>query len=94
MFAFTLAYLTLVLVMSLVAFAAYGLDKRRARTDKRRIAEKSLHLLAFFGGWPGALIGRRYFRHKTRKVSFLLISWLIIAVHLSLTFCFVYFFVL
>ena len=64
------AYLGLVAVTSLASFAAYGLDKRRAAVGGRRVPERTLHLLASLGGWPGAILAQRQFRHKTRKVSF------------------------
>jgi uncharacterized membrane protein YsdA (DUF1294 family) len=60
-------YLGIVLVMSLACFVAYGWDKRRAANGGRRVPESTLQLLAFFGGWPGALIGQRHFRHKTKS---------------------------
>jgi uncharacterized membrane protein YsdA (DUF1294 family) len=71
-----LAYLAIVAIMSFVTFIACGCDKRRARTDRRRVPEKTLHLLAFFGGWPGALMGQRIFRHKTQKLGFQIMFWL------------------
>ena len=40
------AYLAVVVVLSLAAFVVYGFDKRRARKDGRRVPEKTLHLLA------------------------------------------------
>ena len=43
-------YLSLVLVMSLVCFVAYGWDKQRATNGGRRVPESTLQLLAFFGG--------------------------------------------
>jgi len=54
-------YLITVLVMSLVSFCAYGWDKRRARNGGRRVSERTLQILAFFGGWPGALIGHPHY---------------------------------
>ena len=77
-----LAYFALVAVMSLVAFAAYGFDKQRARSNGRRVPEKTLHGMALFGGWPGAWIGQRLFRHKTQKLGFRVVFWLCVAVHL------------
>lgn len=77
------AYLTLVAVSSAAAFAAYGLDKRRAAAGGRRVSERTLHGLALLGGWPGALLGRRYFRHKTRKVPFFIAFWAVVALHVA-----------
>ena len=74
-------YLTVVAVMSFVTFIAYGRDKGRAATGGRRIPERTLHLLAFFGGWPGAIFGQRQFRHKTQKVSFRIVFWMSVAAH-------------
>ncbi len=51
-----IVYLGLVAVTSLASFAAYGFDKRRAGTGGRRVPERTLHLLALLGGWPGAIL--------------------------------------
>ncbi len=77
-------YLCIVGVMSVVAFVAYGLDKRRAGNGTRRIPEQSLHVLAFLGGWPGAWLAQRHFRHKTQKLSFLVVFWLLVVLHVAL----------
>ena len=74
-------YIGLVSVTSCAAFILYGIDKRRAGTITRRIPERTLHLVAFAGGWPGALLGQRVFRHKTRKIPFLIVYWLLAAFH-------------
>jgi uncharacterized membrane protein YsdA (DUF1294 family) len=77
-----LAYLSLVAVTSCACFIAYGLDKRRAANGGRRVPERTLHLLAFLGGWPGALLGRRQFRHKT-KVPFRILFWVVVVSHVA-----------
>ena len=46
-----------------------------------RIPERTLHTLAFCGGWPGALLGQRHFRHKRQKLSFLVVFWALVALH-------------
>ncbi|HSI14245.1 MAG TPA: DUF1294 domain-containing protein [Chthoniobacter sp.] len=69
---------------SLVTLGVYGWDKYRAIKEKWRIAEATLHFLELCGGWPGALIAQRLFRHKNRKVSFQVAFWLITVAHLAL----------
>lgn len=69
------------LVMSAVAFFLYWRDKRQARADGWRTPEKILHGVELLGGWPGALIAQQAFRHKTRKLSFQLVFWLIVLLH-------------
>ncbi|MBR2921756.1 MAG: DUF1294 domain-containing protein [Alphaproteobacteria bacterium] len=49
---------------------AYGVDKKAAINKAWRIPEKDLHMLEFLGGWIGAYIGQKFFRHKTAKKSF------------------------
>ena len=61
-------------------FVLYGVDKRRAGTGARRVPEATLHLLTLAGGWPGGLPGQRVFRHKTRKIPFLIRFWLLAVV--------------
>lgn len=76
-----IAYLGLVFVMSVVTFVAYGWDKRQAIDGGRRVPERNLHILEFLGGWPGALMGQRHFRHKAKKVSFLIVFWFVVVLH-------------
>lgn len=78
-----LAYIGIVLVMSLVSFAVYGFDKHRAIHGGRRVPESTLHMLAFFGGWPGALLAQRMLRHKTKKTSFLIVFWIVVVLHVG-----------
>ncbi len=78
------AYLGSVAVASVVSFAAYGLDKRRAAAGGRRVPERTLLLLAFLGGWPGAILAMRQFRHKTRKVPFRIAFWVAVVLHVVL----------
>lgn len=68
-------------IVSVLTFLLYWSDKRKARADQWRIPENVLHALEFAGGWPGALLAQQVFRHKTRKVSFQLVFWLIVLLH-------------
>ena len=63
-------FLIVEVIMSIVAFIFYGADKNKARKGKWRISEKTLLLLAFFFGAPGALFGMKFFRHKTKHLQF------------------------
>ena len=65
-----LGILIYLVVINLVAFAAMGIDKRKARWGKQRISEMNLFILAFLGGWIGAMAGMYTFRHKTKKLMF------------------------
>ncbi len=71
-------------VMSSVTFTAYYADQNRAKNQEWRIAENTLHLLELLGGWPGALLAQQWLRHKTAKVSYQVIFWLIVAAHVVL----------
>ncbi|MBR7742561.1 DUF1294 domain-containing protein [Phycicoccus sp. BSK3Z-2] len=64
------------LVLGLVSFALYRVDKRAARDRTRRIPESGLHLVDLLGGWPGGLVARPLFRHKTTKQPFRTVFWL------------------
>lgn len=63
------------LVMNLVTFLVFGLDKwkakRKAKNEAvRRVPEKTLFLLSILGGSLGALLGMKAFHHKTLHKSF------------------------
>lgn len=62
--------------MSVTSYLMYFADKSAAGRDVQRTPEKSLHLVDFLGGWPGALIAQQQFRHKTVKSSFQKVFWL------------------
>jgi uncharacterized membrane protein YsdA (DUF1294 family) len=76
-------YLGLVAGTSSISFVVYGLDKRWAVSGRRRVPERTFHLLALLGGWPGAVIAQRWFRHKSRKVPFLIAFWAVVVLHVA-----------
>lgn len=64
------AFVVWFLAVNLCVLALYAWDKHAAIRGGRRVPEARLHLLALLGGWPGALLAQRLFRHKTRKAAF------------------------
>ena len=62
--------------VNVIAFVAFGWDKRQSLRHGSRIAERTLIGLALFGGALGALIGQQVFRHKTQKQPFRTLLWL------------------
>ena len=67
---FPFGVLVLYLAASVTTAVVYRIDKSAAQGGRWRTAESTLHMLALIGGWPGALIAQRLFRHKSRKPSF------------------------
>lgn len=63
-------FLLFLLLINLVTFLVYGMDKYKAKQDLPRIAERTLLGLALLGGSLGALLGMHLFRHKTRHWYF------------------------
>ena len=68
-------------IVSLLAFFLYWSDKRKASADSWRTPENVLHAVELAGGWPGALLAQQLFRHKTRKVSYQVVFWIIVLLH-------------
>lgn len=58
------------LLINLLTFVAFGIDKAKAVKGKYRIKEATLLLLSLLGGAPGGLVGMYLFHHKTRKLLF------------------------
>jgi uncharacterized membrane protein YsdA (DUF1294 family) len=71
-------------LMSLICFVAYYRDKQFAIHGQQRTPEARLHLYELLGGWPGGLLAQRLIRHKNRKLSYQLMFWLIVLLHLVL----------
>ena len=57
-------------VINVVTFFMYGIDKWKARKAKLRIREAALLGLAVLGGSVGAWLGMRVWHHKTLHKKF------------------------
>ena len=62
--------LLLLLLLNALTFVVYGVDKWRARGGRWRIPERTLLLLAAFGGAFGACLGVVVWNHKTSHKHF------------------------
>ncbi len=66
-------YLELILALvNIVSLAIFGADKLNSKRDAWRVPESRLLLVAFIGPF-GAYLGMLLFRHKTRKLKFLIV---------------------
>ena len=63
-------------LLSAAAFVMYRADKVAAGKGSWRTPEANLHGIDLLGGWPGGLVARQLFRHKTRKQPFRTVFWL------------------
>ncbi|WP_299490841.1 DUF1294 domain-containing protein [uncultured Shewanella sp.] len=72
------------LIISLITFCAFAIDKSAARKSKWRTKERTLHLLALLCGWPGALLAQQLLRHKTQKQPFKNKLYLVIIINILL----------
>lgn len=57
-------------LINIVTFVLWGIDKERAKKKAWRISEGTLLCAALFGGSVGALLGMLVFHHKTQKWQF------------------------
>lgn len=71
------------IVTSIATFYAYKQDKEAAQVGAKRTNEWNLITLGLIGGWPGALVARHRFRHKTRKVAFRIGYWLSVGLNVA-----------
>jgi len=71
------------ILTSIATYSAYKHDKEAAQVGARRTNEWTLITLGLIGGWPGGLVARHRFRHKTRKVAFRLGYWLSVAFNVA-----------
>ena len=69
---FTIKNILLYLLMiNLIGFLMMWSDKRRAKWGKWRIPEQTLFIVTALGGGIGTIAGMYTFRHKTKKLKFI-----------------------
>jgi len=71
-------FILLFVILNLVTFGIFGIDKLLARMNRNRISEKTLLTLAIVGGSVGAVFAQKLFRHKTRKFRYRV--WIILII--------------
>jgi uncharacterized membrane protein YsdA (DUF1294 family) len=62
----------LLIIINGISLTIFGIDKLKSKKGGLRIPESKLLLFAFFGPF-GAFAGMLLFRHKTRKIKFLIV---------------------
>lgn len=62
--------LTYLVIINVVTFFMYGIDKWKAKKSKMRIRETALLGLAVLGGSIGAWLGMKVWHHKTLHKKF------------------------
>ena len=77
---------------NVLTFALYGIDKSKAKRNRRRISEASLLACAFLMGGIGSLLGMHVFRHKTKHVKFAVLVPLALVVNIAVAalLCFIF----
>ena len=58
------------IIINILTFAVFGIDKKKAIDGKFRISELTLFILSLLGGSLGGLAAMYTFHHKTKKWYF------------------------
>lgn len=58
--------------INIIGFLIMWLDKRKAIKGSWRIPEKTLFIITAIGGGIGTIAGMYTFRHKTKKLNFII----------------------
>lgn len=67
--------------MNVVSYALHAADKSRAERGEWRISERTLYISVLLGGLIGAYAAQQTFHHKTRKLSYQIVFWVIVSLH-------------
>ena len=65
-------FIIYIISINLIGFFIMWLDKHKARKGSWRIPEKTLFIITVIGGGIGTTTGMFVFRHKTKKLNFLI----------------------
>lgn len=80
------------LIINVLTFCLYFIDKRLAIKQKWRISEDVLLIFALFYGAIGAVMSMLLFRHKTRKTKFIIAIPVFILINLASIYYFISYF--
>ena len=72
------------IIINVLAFVMYGIDKRKAVKGRWRISEAALLTVAALGGSLGSLLAMELFRHKTKHKKFTIGVRLLLVLHIIL----------
>ncbi len=82
-------WLCVFIALTMATFLVMLVDKVQARTGDRRISERSLYIMTFFGGSLGMLAAIYVLRHKRRKLSFQIVVWALLLVQVTIVYQFI-----
>ena len=63
-----------IIVINIISFIIYGIDKLLAIKHLYRISEATLLALSLIGGSIGSILGMFLFHHKTKKIKFVILN--------------------
>ncbi|RLA80073.1 MAG: DUF1294 domain-containing protein [Epsilonproteobacteria bacterium] len=90
---FSLSYLqTYLILISLFSFILYAYDKLKSLNNSkntRRVSEKTLLLSSLIGGTIGSALAMFIFRHKIKKMSFIIKYLIVIIIQAITTYLFI-----
>ncbi len=70
---FTMKNIIIYLIsINIIGFLIMWIDKRKAIKGSWRIPEKTLFIITAIGGGIGTIAGMYIFRHKTKKLNFII----------------------
>lgn len=78
------ALICYIVVINLVSFMMFGIDKYKARRGQWRISEATLLAVAAIGGSLGARMGMKVWHHKTLHSKFRYGVPIMLLVHVAL----------
>lgn len=61
-----------IIILNILGYLIMYIDKRRAKKQQWRISEQTIFLITFLGGGIGTTLGMYTFRHKTKKLKFII----------------------
>ena len=70
------------IVINVIGFLIMLIDKKKAENNSWRIKEKTIFIVTLLGGGIGTISGMYTFRHKTRKMYFVIGLPLIVIVEI------------